>query len=308
MTTEYRITETNETKTTGSGGFAPTSAEKSYTIEALGDAGTNAGATTAFYAYAAQHSRDDWNHPIAEGGVQLNEVGDSLGRLWTGSIRWELPTANSSAADEAYDVAQKAGDDGSSSSSGALRWYPYVSSFSVAGGVKHMATSYNTRAYAINGSVVNFNGGIGWDGSGFEGVDVPCPAITFDITARTPEGFVGTFAQFLNKILPFVGTVNSDYFWGCEPGTVLFNGITSGSLKSGTSSSGLSYNYWEMNFNFSAMPNTTINIGGVAVAKGGWEYLWQLADEDGLIQAVYVEQVFAYTPFSKLGLGGAGRL
>lgn len=304
----YEITETGDTKTSGSGGLAPASTEKTYTIQAVGGQGTTAGATTAFYAYAAQHTRDDWNHPIAEGGVQVSEIADSLGRLWDGSIRWELPTASSSAAAEAAEAASQSGTGGSSSSSGALRWYPYVSGFCVSGGTKHVVCSLNTRAYAVNAPAVDFGGGIGWDGSGFEGVDVPCPAISFDITARTPEGFIGTFASFLNKILPFVGTVNSDYFWGCEPGTVLFNGITSGALKQATSSAGNSYNYWEMNFNFSAMPNAVVNIGGVAVPKGGWEYLWQLANEDGVIQSVYVEQVFPYMPFSKLGLGGFGRL
>ena len=300
QTTTYLITETNETTASGDG-FIPTSSERSYTVEAKGAPGNTKDATQAFFRYAQAKPVDPWGNPKAENGVELTESPDSCGRFWTGRIRWEFPSATSYAAtNEAYGGADPASD--GSTQSEALRWYPFVSGFSIAGGTKHMTVSYNTRAYAINGTVVDFDGGIGWDGEGFEGCDVPCPAVNFEITARTPEGFIGNFATFLNKILPYVGTVNSDKFYGCDPGTVLFNGITSGSLKSGTSSTGSRFSYWEMTYSFSAMPNATINVDGVAVPKGGWEYMWHLVTDSGAIRATYVEQVMPYSVFKGLGL------
>ena len=304
MAVTYRITETNETTTRGNGGV-PTESERAYTVEAVGGAGNYKDASLAFFQWAkSHHAADPWGNPIADGGIELEENAESLGRYWFGRVHWAFPTASEASADDAYAAQETSSDGGSSSTTDSVRWYPYISGFSTAGGTKHMASSYATRAYPVNGSVVDFGGGIGWDGSGFEGVDVPCPAITFDITARTPEGFIANFAKFLNKILPYVGTVNATSFYGCEPGTVLFNGITSSALRQGTSSSGQKFSYWEMTFNFSAMPNAIVSVDGVPVKKGGWEYLWNLVDDDGQIVAAYVETVFRSTNFRGLGLGG----
>ena len=115
--------------------------------------------------------------------------------------------------------------------------------------------------------------------------------------------FIANVARFFERVLPYVGTVNASKFYGCLPGTVLFNGITSGALRSATSSAGVRFSYWEMNFSFSAMPNGVVRIDGVNVPKGGWEYLWNLADEQGRIQATYVETVFRATEFRNLGIG-----
>ena len=300
MSTEYKITETNEVTARGDGAI-PIESERAYTIEAVGDPGDYQNATRAFFRYAQARTADPWGNPLAKNGVEVTENPESCGRFWTARLRYEFPSSvEYTATEEAYQ--SDSGEGGDSGSSESIRWYPFVSGFSVAGGTAHIAHSYNTRAYAINGSVVNFGGGIGWDGEGFEGVDVPCPAITFDITARTPEGFIKNFATFLNKIISFVGTVNADKFYGCAPGTVLFNGITSGALRSGTSASGNRFSYWEMNYNFSAMPNIVMNVEGVAVPKGGWEYVWHLQNSSGRIRATYVEQVFRTSMFKELGL------
>lgn len=304
MSVTYRITETNETSTSGDGG-APTSSERSYTVEAIGGRGNYTDASTQFFQYAKSNcASDPWGNPISN--ISLQENSESLGRLWEGTINWELPSASESAANDAYDAYEATGtSSGDNTSTGdSIRWYPYVSAFSIAGGTKHVAVSNYTRAYPINGVPINFGGGIGWNGEGFEGVDVPCAAINFEVTARTPEGFIGRFARFLDQILPYVGTVNAYKFYGCAPGTVRFDGITSGSLKQGTSSSGAKFSYWEMTFAFSAMPNEIANVDGVPVPKSGWEYMWHLADENGTIQATYVEGVFPQSDFKGLGIGG----
>lgn len=302
MATTYEITATREVSTSGRGGV-PTSSTINFTVQAIGDPGNYKDASLAFFQYVlAHHSVDSWGNPIADDGVELVEEEDSLGRLWHGSVTHTFPSASASAASEAYESVDD--PSGSTSTSDSVNWYPFISSFTVAGGTKHVVQSYATRAFPVNGSVVNFNGGIGWDGEAFEGVDVPCPAIQFEVTARTPAGFLVRFASFLNKILPLVGTVNANRFYGCAPGTVLFNGITSGTLKTGTASNGEKFPYWEMNFSFSAMPTTTVNIGGVPVVKSGWEYLWHLVDDNGSIQASYLETVFTSSNFSALGIGG----
>lgn len=306
MAAEYRITPTNEITTRGDGGV-PTESERAYTVEAVGEAGNYQEASLRFFQWAlSHHACDPWGNPVAEGGIELTENPDSVGRLWYGRIRWAFPTATEAAGADAFENAGGAeNDDGNMSSSERVRWYPYVSSFSTAGGTAHLTSSFGTRAYPINGEVVDFGGGIGWNGDGFEGVDVPTPSITFEITARTPEGFLANFAKFLNKILPYVGTVNATKFYGCDPGTVLFNGITSGGLRQGTSSTtGQRFSYWEMTFHFSASPNGYANVDGHPIPKGGWEYLWSLSDDSGKIQATYVETVFRSTDFRGLGLGG----
>lgn len=305
MSVEYRITETNETTTRGNGGV-PTGSERAYTVEAVGGPGNYKDASLAFFQWAlSRHACDPWGNPIVDDGIELVENPDSLGWLWNGRIRWEFPSAVVASASDAYEAQGDEAGDGSSSSSEPIQWYPFISSFSIAGGTKHMSASLGTRAYPINAQTApDFGGGIGWDGEGFEGVDVPCPAISFDVTARTPQGFVANFAAFLGRILSYVGTVNATNFYGCAPGTVLFNGITSGALRQGTSSTGQRFSYWEMTFNFSAMPNAIVNVDGHAVPKSGWEYLWNLADDKGNIKATYVETVFQSTDFRGLGLGG----
>lgn len=304
MAVSYLITPTRETSTSGSGGV-PTSSSIGFTVEAKGGAGNYKDAAFAFHQYVlANHAADSWGNPLAANGIELTEEEDSVGRLWRGTVRHEFPSANSAAAADAYQATPNP-DSGSSSTADGVSWYPFISSFSIAGGTKHVVQSFGTRAFPVSGEVVNFNGGIGWDGTGFEGVDVPCPAIQFDVTARTPAGFLVRFASFLNKVLPLVGTVNASRFYGCGPGTVLFNGITSGQLKKGTAADGTPFSYWEMNFSFSAMPNVVLNIGGASVVKSGWEYLWHLVDEEsGAIQASYIETVFQSSNFSALGIGG----
>ena len=303
MAVSYTITPTHEHSTSGNGGV-PTSSTLGFTVEAVGGAGNYKDAAQAFHQYAlANYGADPWGNPIAPNGIELVEEENSIGRLWRGTVRHEFPTATQYAGGEAYAATDPTGG-GSTSQQDGINWYPFISSFTVAGGTKHVVQSYGTRSFAVNGSVVDFGGGIGWDGEAFEGVDVPCPAINFDVTARTPAGFLIKFASFLNKVLPYVGTVNSAKFYGCDPGTVLFNGITSGQLKTGTGSDGQTFPYWEMNFSFSAMPNVAVNVGGQSVFKSGWEYMWHLVDANGSIQATYIETVFQSTDFRGLGLGG----
>lgn len=302
----YRITSVDSASTRGTFGV-PTESERAWTVEAVDQRGNYFAAAFAFFQFvSSRHPTDPWGNPIAEGGVELAEEEDSLSRLWHGRVRWSFPTASDGAGSDASDanVSTGSGDSQTDSETGMFSYYPFVSSFATAGGTRHVEVSFATRAYAINGPAPNFGGGIGWNGESFDGVDVVSPSIVFDVTARTPAGFVANFGNFLNKVVPFVGCVNSLSFYGCSPGTILFNGISSSTLKSRTTSSGATDYYWEMTYSFAASPNVVLNVQGHAVPKGGWEYIWALGSEEVGIQAVYVEQVYKLANLAMLGFGG----
>lgn len=301
---QYRITSVDSATTRGSFGV-PTETEREWTVEAVDQRGNYFAAAFAFFQFvSSHHPTDPWGNPIAENGIELTEEPDSLSRLFRGRVRWSFPTATAGAGSEAYEAVS--GADGGSDDpdqDSRFSYYPFISSFSTAGGTRHVEVSYATRAYAINGTAPDFGGGIGWNGEGFDGVDVVSPAIAFDVTARTPAGFVANFGDFLNKVVPYVGCVNDAPFFGCSAGTILFNGISSSALRSRTTQSGMTDYYWEMAYSFTASPNVVLNVHGVSVPKGGWEYLWTLGNENGGIQAVYVEKVYPEANLSMLGFG-----
>lgn len=296
----YRVALGNEATTRGDGGV-PSESSRNFDVFAVDKSGSYSAASFVFFQYILSHApRDPWGNPISDGGIELTEEADAPGRIWRGRVSWRFPTSTSGAAYVPTETGSGSGSSDSSEST-AFSYVPFISGFSISGGTRHVEASYGTRAYPINGAAPDFGGGIGWNGEGFDGVDIVCPNISFDVTARTPAGLVQNFGQFLSRVAPYVGTVNADSIYGLEPGTVLFNGITSGSMKSRRTSIGSNEPYCEMVFNFTASPNVVINVGGVAVAKGGWEYLWTLAG-DGGIQAVYVETVYNSSNFHELGL------
>jgi len=71
---------------------------------------------------------------------------------------------------------------------------------------------------------------------------------------------------------------------------------------------------WEVTFRFAASPNRwDVTVGAITgIRKRGWEYLWVRYEDDEdedteqLIKrpvAVYVEQVYEYGDFRRLGIG-----
>ena len=286
----YRVVEVNDTVTHGPGG-APTSSEQSFDVLVASGRGAYYSASQVFFQYAlSRRPCDAWGNPIANNGVELREVEDGLQQLWRGHIRWEFPSVESRISGDV------GGDD---------YYAPFISAFSCGKGERHVTCSYFTRRYNITGVAPDFGGGIGWNGQEFLGVDITHPTVTFEVTARTPSRLVENFGAFLNRVVSYVGTVNIQPFFGCRPGTILFTGITSGSLKLRKTESGENDPYWEMSYSFAASPNRSIPIGGVPVYKSGWEYLWPLVDpETNTVKAAYVEQVYQYADLTELGFGG----
>lgn len=290
----YEITPSFN-NTTG-GGLTRTSSELSYTIIPYSLTGyrsvpgTIAAADLAFRRFLAeQASNDSSGNKLKDADVR--EVEDSAGRIFEGTARFEEET------DEVDDV----------------EFGSWPSSFTTTGGSARKSRSLGTRAYPVYGTAPDFNSMIGWNGEEFEGVDAIVPAFSFELSRTTGEGFIADFGTFANEIAQFVGTVNEGRFMGFQPGNVLFNGITSGNLqKKEATETTDAYNYWTLTYSFTASPATEFQVGPTTIAKKGWEYLWYLTEKSfdettGLvvpvIRAAYVEQVYPYSDFSKLGLG-----
>lgn len=281
--------------TTG-GGIARTSSEIGYTVvpyDARGVSipGTLAGADLAFREYARCFADvDSVGNPIAS--VEVREVEDSVGRLYHGFIRYEQPARDAS-TDVEFGV--------------------WPSSFTTTGGTARVTRSHNTRVYPINGPAPNFHSMIGWNGEEFEGLDAVVPAFSFELSRVTGEGFVSSFGEFANEISQYVGKVNAAPFMGFQPGNVLFNGVSSGTLqKQPATESSDAYNYWTLSYSFTAQPSTEINVSGVVVSKRGWDYVWYYREKEldpttGVVvsgvRAAYVEEVYQAIDFAGLGLG-----
>ena len=100
---------------------------------------------------------------------------------------------------------------------------------------------------------------------------------------------------------------------GFKEGNVLFNGISSGNLqKKEATETTDAYNYWTLTYSFTAAPAMEIPVGPATIPKKGWEYMWYLTEKSfdeatgivvPVIRAAYVEQIYPYSDFSKLGLG-----
>lgn len=290
----YEITPSFN-NTTG-GGLTRTSSELSYTIIPYSLTGyrsvpgTIAAADLAFRRFLAeQASNDSSGNKLKDADVR--EVEDSAGRIFEGTARFEEET------DEVDDV----------------EFGSWPSSFTTTGGSARKTRSLGTRAYPIYGTAPDFNSMIGWNGEEFDGVDAIVPAFSFELSRTTGEGFIADFGSFANEIAQFVGTVNEGPFMGFQTGNVLFNGITSGNLqKKDATETTDAYNYWTLTYSFTASPATEFQVGPTMIAKKGWEYLWYLTEKSfdeatgivvPVIRAAYVEQVYPYSDFSKLGLG-----
>ena len=178
-------------------------------------------------------------------------------------------------------------------------------SFDTGGGTQHITQSLSTvGAYAPpGGAPPNFRGAVGVTRDSIEGVDIHVPVYSFNEThylsdAYVTPGYKGTLFQLTGK-------VNQSSFRGFSTGEVIFLGA-SGSMRGADD--------WEISFRFAASPNRRdLVIGNIAgISKRGWEYLWvSYADDEDedtgfLVKrpvAVYVEQVYEYGDFSRLGIG-----
>lgn len=175
-------------------------------------------------------------------------------------------------------------------------------SFDCGGGTRHMTHSYHQ---SLAHGTKKAGGAIGWNGkSGAEmaitGVDVPTAQLRETYTKVLRLSKITT--TYKRKVAKLVGKVNSSDFKGWNKGEVMFLGMSySAPAKKSTKVT--------VTFNFAIQPNEEVEIGGVKVAKKGFEYAWALSKTEvaegipkAAIEAIYVDQVCQYDSFSELGL------
>ena len=291
MAVYYRVERKNDVRTRGGVVGKPTESERSFTVEALGGAGSAVDAEAEFRAWlTANAPADGYGNPVVEdGGVELEENEDSLRRLWTARVKYAKPEK----------TEREDGDETS------LPFGTTLASFSTSGGSVTTRRSLATVAYPVGGSVVDFGGGIGWNGEEFEGCETVAPNFAFELRGVAPGNFESYFGSFAEVMSNLTGTVNGTRFLDFLPGTVLFHGVTQGSVAEQADGK----RTWTLNYSFSASPHVYLNVGGVQVFKPGWAYFWTLTEksldpETGavvpFVRAAYVEQVYRYADFNLL--------
>lgn len=184
--------------------------------------------------------------------------------------------------------------------------------FSSVGGTSRVTQAYAETRYGTNAPAMN--GGIGWNGDRFEGVDIVSPTFEFSLTYKYPYSQITS--QVRNGWLSLVGSVNADTFCDFAPGEVLYCGFSGSTVTEYDGSTvvidGVTYlaaqNYYNISHQFKCSPNVSgMSIAGqTGVSKKGWEYLWVLrekaddANTGRTIETptgVYVNQVYRYANF-----------
>lgn len=180
-------------------------------------------------------------------------------------------------------------------------------SFTVGSRTVHITQSLRTVERAGNWS--DYQGAIGVERRQNEiavrGVDILAPQARVSISYPADPSMVAS-PVFVQRIFPFVATVNAGWFYGFPPGTLLFTGVT-GTATAGDSAEG------EVSYEFAYEPNLeNLQVGPFTVKlKRGHDVLWvEYADlvlgqvHPVLKQpwAAYVEQVYRYVNFSLLGI------
>ena len=180
--------------------------------------------------------------------------------------------------------------------------------FSTQGRTSHIVRSLETMdAINFNGNrnCYNFQQMIGFVDGEFAGVDVKRPNLTFSRDIWILHDTVDF--DFIRMLSDFTGSVNADYYYGFNPGTVLFTGVSQGQKASLTVGESKIL-YWNITLAFETSPNDWVDFGGGRIFKAGWDYIWYLNQKTTLssdmgqivsrvpIQAT-VERVYPYRSF-----------
>lgn len=180
-------------------------------------------------------------------------------------------------------------------------------SYTTTGGTSHVSHSIATLG-AAGANIRDFDGGIGWNGDGFDGVDIITPHAEFSISVNWPKTF---FTQAYRLMLAnATGAINSAIWQGFAAGCVLFKGVNaqpksfSKTLDDGST---IKDYYWRATYTFEANPASTIVFNNTTLTKRGFDYVWKLSEktenngnlESDVVQ-VNVEQVYPEFDFSLL--------
>ena len=183
--------------------------------------------------------------------------------------------------------------------------------FEIGGGTVHITHSIATVAtYAVAGETApDFKGGIGWNGSYFEGCDIGSGAegIVFTKTRLFAAGQITN--EYLSKVAALRLHTNNAPFLGLAQGEVLFLGASGGTRADGKV---------EIGFRFSGSKDKAdvkiCNDLITVAAWPGWAYVWVwFEDREQTVGgrkfvkpkpiAAYVERVHHEGDFANLGIG-----
>lgn len=243
------------------------------------------------------HARDFGNRPMAQ--VSISQEDGSLGNVWTATVEWSTRPKKQN-QNQTY--PQQPGCQ--------------QESFNSIGGTAHVTQGYYETRYYVDeeiGYPPDLNGGIGWNGDRFEGVDIVSPTFEFSLSHKYPYDTISPTIR--NNWLSLVGCVNSDTFCSFPPGEVLYCGFSGGTSTEYDGElitiDGIIYqrakNYYNITHNFKCSPNApAMEIAGTTIEKYGWDYVWVLRskyDDEDTGQTVekpvgvYVDQVYKYAEF-----------
>jgi hypothetical protein len=173
-------------------------------------------------------------------------------------------------------------------------------SFSTTGGMAHITNSLSTvNRYGV--LPPDMKGAIGVNGDDVDGCDIVTPSLKLRIRCKHPQAVIT--ADQIRNLARATGYVNSDVFFGFQPGEMLFLGAD-GEQGTETETS--------VGYEFDARENAegakALTIGDIVnVHKQGHDYLWvryvDEEDEDCPVKNakhVYIERVYKRTGFQLL--------
>lgn len=189
------------------------------------------------------------------------------------------------------------------------RKLPKISGSNI-GGTAHKKVSIAQVSANVNpsyaGKLPDMGLGVNWQDGDFEGVDVDCPDDRFNIQIELPGSyFTSAFMYTMNRM---VNTVNDAAFDRFGKGELRFLGMSYDSHEEENPETEEIEIWWSITLEFKVSPTVTVHYDGIGdVVKEGWHYLWPLywtevddatKQEQKVLAAVYVNQMYAYADFS----------
>lgn len=180
--------------------------------------------------------------------------------------------------------------------------------YTTTGGTAHITHSLATLG-AAGADIRNFDGGIGWNGDSFDGVDIVTPRVEFSIGVNWPKTF---FTQAYRLTLAnATGCINSQAWNGFGAGCVLFKGVSAAPKsykRVFPDGSTLKDYYWRAQYTFEASPASTHTFNSTTLVKRGFDYLWALTEKiesstgnlESRVVQMNVEQVYPEFDFANL--------
>lgn len=183
----------------------------------------------------------------------------------------------------------------------------YTTQFDFSNTTRHIKYSKQTvSSYALipGQTAPNFKGAINYSNGEIQGLDILSPQMEFSETHYFYDNELTT--KYKKTLAALMNKVNNDTFRGYEAGEVLFLGV------SGSQAGNDKDDLWALTFRFAISPNEADFAAGDIhnISKKGWDYAWQYtvdkADNNALrkqTEYAYVERVYDYDDFKKLGIG-----